>query len=89
MEIDLSNNEIDRPVDEISPYQEEIIETNYQTAHKRHYKDPSEFKMRLTVISLYTCSYQTDRFDEYIGFVVRQAFIHYCGLHQVWREPKN
>ena len=22
-------------------------------------------------------------------FVGRQAFIHYCGLHQVWREPGN
>ena len=21
--------------------------------------------------------------EQYIGFVVRQAFIHYCGLHQV------
>ena len=22
-------------------------------------------------------------------FEGRQAFIHYCGLHQVWREPGN
>ena len=27
--------------------------------------------------------------EQYIGFVVRQAFIHYCGLHQVWREAEN
>ena len=27
--------------------------------------------------------------EQYIGFEGRQAFIHYCGLHQVWREPEN
>ena len=27
--------------------------------------------------------------EQNIGFVVRQAFIHYCGLHQVWREAEN
>ena len=27
--------------------------------------------------------------EQYIGFVVRQAFIHYCGLHQVWREAEK
>ena len=27
--------------------------------------------------------------EQYIGFVVSQAFIHYCGLHQVWREAEN
>ena len=27
--------------------------------------------------------------EQYIGFEGRQAFIQYCGLHQVWREPGN
>ena len=27
--------------------------------------------------------------EQYIGFVGRQAFIHYCGLHQVWLEAEN
>ena len=27
--------------------------------------------------------------EQYIGFEGRQAFIHYCGLHQVWREAEN
>ena len=26
--------------------------------------------------------------EQYIGFVGRQAFIHYCGLHQVWLEAE-
>ena len=27
--------------------------------------------------------------EQYIGFVGRLAFIHYCGLHQVWLEGEN
>ena len=27
--------------------------------------------------------------EQYIGFVVRQAFNYYCSLHQVWREAEN
>ena len=27
--------------------------------------------------------------EQYIGFVGRLAFIHYCGLHQVWLEAEN
>ena len=27
--------------------------------------------------------------EQYIDFEGRQTFIHYCGLHQVWREPEN
>ena len=27
--------------------------------------------------------------EQYIGFEGRQAFIHYCRLHQVLREPEN
>ena len=27
--------------------------------------------------------------EQYIGLVVRQAFICYCGLHQVWLEAEN
>ena len=27
--------------------------------------------------------------EQYIGCIWRLAFIHYCGLHQVWLEAKN
>ena len=27
--------------------------------------------------------------EQYIGFEGRQAFIHYCGLHQVWLEAEK
>ena len=27
--------------------------------------------------------------EQYIGFVVRQAFNYCCSLHQVWREAEN
>ena len=27
--------------------------------------------------------------EQYIGFVVRQAFYYHCSLHQVWREAEN
>ena len=27
--------------------------------------------------------------EQYIGCIWRLAFIHYCGLHQVWLEAEN
>ena len=27
--------------------------------------------------------------EQYIGCIRRLAFIHYCGLHQVWLEAEN
>ena len=52
------------------------------TIRQRHGKLFDELDLSVIKVCWYSL-------EQNICFVGRQAFIHYCGLHQVWREAEN